>query len=253
MILAIDAGNTRLKWGLREAGRWLDRQALPTAEAMRLAAQRAGWPPLDGVFVCCVAGPAVEATIAAILAPLAGRIVWCRSGAPVQGGLVNRYANPAQLGADRWLAAIGAWGLVGDDCLVVNAGTATTIDVLRRLDGSDGHAAEFAGGVILPGLALMRSSLARNTAQLPLACGVYLGLPRCTDDAIETGCIEAQVGAIERLATRLPPGSPCVLSGGAAATLAGHLKLPLRCVDELVLEGLARLAEENSVLPSKHI
>lgn len=245
MILLIDAGNTRLKWGVQGDGDWHLRNSLPTAEAGRLGEFAAEWRDVQRVFACCVAGDRAEAAITAALGPLAGALVWCRSGAARQGGIVNRYADPAQLGADRWMALIGAWGLVGGSCLVVNAGTATTIDILLRIDSG---LAEFAGGVILPGLSLMRSSLARNTAGLPLASGSYCTLPQSTDDAIETGCIEAQIGAIGRMARRLPAGSPCVLSGGAAAALAESLEMPLRCVDDLVLEGLARIGRENLVL-----
>ena len=256
MILVIDAGNTRIKWALRAGGGWVDRDpardAIATGNAMALGKRSAAWRDVEAVHACCVAGPVVEAAIAAALGPLARKLSWCRSGVRVQAGVGNGYANPGQLGADRWAAMIGAWGLVAGstarDCLVVNCGTATTIDVLRRRD--DGRpGAEFVGGVILPGLSMMRTALARNTAQLPLASGVYLELPRQTDDAIETGCIEAQVGAVLRLSRRLRPESVCVLSGGAAGALAGHLTLPVECVENLVLEGLARIAEENSVLP----
>ncbi len=109
------------------------------------------------------------------------------------GGVVNGYDNPAQLGADRWAALIGARGLHAGPALVVMAGTATTVDCLDAQG-------VFRGGLILPGLDLMRRSLARNTAGLPEACGGYRVLPTNTDDAIVSGCIAATVGAIERMA-----------------------------------------------------
>ena len=123
-------------------------------------------------------------------------------------------------------------------CVVVMAGTATTIDTL---DG-EGH---FLGGLILPGFDLMRHSLARDTAALPLAAGSYSLHPRCTDDAIVSGCIEAQVGAIERAHARLGGGANCLLSGGGAADLGAHLDVPHQQVGNLVLEGLLRLAEDH--------
>jgi type III pantothenate kinase len=115
------------------------------------------------------------------------------------------------------------------------AGTATTVDTLA----GDGR---FLGGLILPGLDLMRRALARDTAALPLAAGKYSAYPRCTDDAIISGCIEAQAGAIERACARLDPGALCLLSGGAASTIGEHLKVPHRLIANLVLEGLLRLA-----------
>jgi len=122
-------------------------------------------------------------------------------------------------------------------CLVVGAGTATTADILR----SDGT---FSGGVIIPGLELMRRSLVRDTAGLGLASGRFSGLPLSTGDAIETGCLLAQAGAIERMFRMTEPGAVCLLAGGAASRISRHLSIPVRVVDNLVLEGLVRIAEE---------
>jgi type III pantothenate kinase len=118
------------------------------------------------------------------------------------------------------------------------SGTATTVDVLDR----EGR---FHGGLILPGLALMREALATRTADLPAMSGEYRELPRNTFDAIASGCLQATAGAIERLFRPFAgePDALCLLSGGAAPTLVPHLALPLRTVDNLVLEGLARIAE----------
>ena len=122
---------------------------------------------------------------------------------------------------------------------MVTSGTATTADVL---DG----AGVFQEGVILPGLDLMRSSLARDTAQLPLADGRFEPLPRRTVDAIVSGCLHAQLGAIERMfrLVEAETGAVCLLNGGAAGSLAPLLDIPLRQVDNLVLEGLARMLPE---------
>lgn len=119
--------------------------------------------------------------------------------------------------------------------LVVNAGTATTVDMLT----SSGL---FSGGIILPGLELMKESLAARTAGLPLARGEYADHPRTTADAIETGCLLAQAGAIERVYARLEPGALCLVSGGAALKIAARLKVPVRVVENLVLEGLVQIA-----------
>jgi type III pantothenate kinase len=154
---------------------------------------------------------------------------------PAAGGVVNLYEDAARLGVDRWCALLGARSLTSAPCVVVMAGTATTID---SLDG-DGC---FRGGFILPGFDLMRRSLAQDTAALPLADGTYSAWPRCTDDAITSGCIEAQAGAIERAVARLGNGAACLLSGGAAGVIGEHLGITHRRVDNLVLEGLLRLA-----------
>jgi type III pantothenate kinase len=141
------------------------------------------------------------------------------------------------LGADRWAALIGARALHHGDCLVVLCGTATTIDLLT----ADGH---FQGGLILPGLAMMRDALASGTADLPAAPGRFAELPRNTFDAIASGAVQATVGAIERMFRQLDAARDplCLISGGAAGAVPPRLTFAHRAVDSLVLEGLARYA-----------
>ena len=101
----------------------------------------------------------------------------------------------------------------------------------------------FRGGLILPGLNLMRTALAGNTADLPLAAAAHDTIPTDTDSAIVSGSLEATVGAIERMYLRLQDDSAvCLLSGGAAAELQPLLQIPLQSVEDLVLKGLARIA-----------
>ena len=249
--LLIDAGNTRIKWGLRsEAGSWLVRGALPLADVADLARLINVQP--RRIMVCNVAGDAVAACLQAALAATGVPLAWASSGRSA-GGVRNGYEQPGQLGVDRWAAVVGAWQIEQRPCLVVTAGTATTIDLLDR-DPDDhsrrGGMGLFCGGLILPGFDLMRTSLARNTAQLPLAevaevaevaGGLSSNPPRNTMEAIITGCLFAQVGAIERMARRLPQDGAILLSGGNAELLSPQLSLPHRRVDNLVLEGLARL------------
>ena len=236
MILAIDCGNSRLKWGLHANGRWLSTGAVPVAELAGLAKSWKRIAATDEVIVANVAGRSVRRGLESFFARRSLSPTWVEAKRR-ECGVTNGYAKPAQLGADRWAALIGAWSILRGACLVVAAGTATTADVLRG-DGT------FAGGAILPGLELMKRSLARDTAGLPLAKGRFSGEPRNTADAIETGCLLAQAGAIERVFATMEPGAACVLAGGAASRIAPHLGIPVRVVDNLVLEGLVRIAEE---------
>ena len=239
-MIAIDAGNTRIKWGVHDGAVWLAQGALPTGDASRLAEvfalseRSAGWPSDQRVVACNVAGEAVGATIAAALAPRFGAPRWLRSSAQCCG-VGNGYEQPERLGADRWAALIGARAQTTRASLVVCVGTATTVDWLA----ADG---QFRGGLILPGVDLMRASLARNTAQLPLAEGEFRCAPRNTMDAIVSGCLHAQLGAIERMYAKLSaePGALCLLTGGAAPSLAPHLQIPFLQVDNLILDGLVR-------------
>ncbi len=235
MLLCLDAGNTRLKYGLREGAEWRALGAMDYREFDELP-KRLPAPPRR-IVACNVAGDGPQAQIEALAARLRIPLTWLRSSA-VAGGISNGYEKPQQLGADRWAALIGARTLHEGPCIVVMAGTATTIDAL------DGQG-RFLGGLILPGLALMRSALARNTAGLPHAKGRFRTLATNTDDAIVSGTLHATLGAIERIRATQATGVTCLLSGGAAIELAPHLGRPCRVVDNLVLEGLGRFAEAS--------
>jgi type III pantothenate kinase len=231
--LCLDAGNTRLKWGLHDGAHWLAQGVLTHDAIATLAAQLPAAP--DRILACNVAGAEVARHIETLAAPLASPLVWFRS-TQTASGVSNGYDKPEQLGADRWAALIGARALHSGPAVVVMAGTATTIDAL---DG----AGRFLGGLILPGLDLMRRSLHLNTAGLPVARGNYRPLPRNTDDAIASGALHATLGAITRIGALLEGQPICLLSGGAAESLAPYLdRLPLQRVAYLVLEGLAQSA-----------
>lgn len=231
-LLCVDCGNTRIKWGLRAGNEWRGQGALPVAQSNTLDAQVPEVP--TRVVACNVAGASVQHTVERVAARWAVPINWVQAQAS-QCGVRNGYTQPSQLGADRWAALVGAWHLQKSACVVVSAGTATTVDLLDETG-------LFRGGLILPGLALMQSALAVQTAGLPLAQGRYCDVPRNTDDAITSGCLHATLGAIERMARALASAQACcVLTGGAAGQLEPLLSLPVRRVDNLVLEGLAVL------------
>lgn len=241
-VLAIDAGNTRVKWGLHDGARWLVQSAVETARAAELAAAWADLPPPQAVIVSNVAGAALRKALAKPLATFDAVPHWITS-VREQCGVTNSYDDPAQLGCDRWAALIGAWRLVAGASVVVSAGTALTVDALSG-------AGVFIGGLIVPGAELMRTALATHTAGLGLARGRFTAFPKNTADAILSGAVDALCGAVERLARRLggkdgQANLTCVLSGGAARMIAPHLNLPLKLVDNLVLEGLLAIASEE--------
>ena len=233
MILCLDAGNTRLKYGLFDGSAWRLQGALGYAASEDLLAELPEKPAR--IVACNVAGEAVRLRIAALAGRLGLPLAWLTSSAAACG-VTNGYDNPIQLGADRWAAMIAARARHPGPTVVVMAGTATTIDALA----GNGR---FRGGLILPGLSLMRVALAGNTADLPHAAGHYRPQPTNTDDAIVSGAIHATLGAIERMRSTLGEDALCLLSGGAAAELAPHLNQPCRQIDNLVLEGLARYSQ----------
>ena len=253
LTLAIDAGNTRVKWGLFDAsGNVLENGACLNAD---LAITKL--PEASRVVVSNVAGPAVKAQLISLL-PKNTPIQWAVAQ-PHACDVSNHYGQAAMLGTDRWAALIAAWHLKQAPCVVVNAGTAVTIDALSVKLQSNDNQAEFIGGLILPGLILMQQSLGLATAQLPkLALAPLLIEKSATDifaknttDAIYAGALYAIIGAITQMADALKARckqTPCiVISGGDAPAIYQQLikKNPdiastqqVVIVDNLVLLGL---------------
>jgi len=245
MILVVDAGNSRLKWGLAAPGAnvlggdWAHCGALENSRLGELSLRWAALPQPATVLCANVAGAASAAAIRTALAPWGVDAAFLRPQERA-AGVVNRYDEPAQLGADRWASAIAAWQRRRSACIVVNAGTATTIDFVSA-------AAEFLGGMILPGVTLMKQALQRGTAGLGLQEGKIDLQSRNTADAIASGCLFAQIGAIECARRGFAAGAPVLLSGGAAALLSGRIAAPCEELPSLALEGLFILASAGGL------
>ncbi len=256
MLLLIDAGNTQLKWALAPAGaalaHWQSAGSLRQDDAdidQQLAALSLQWRAAVArhAIVSNVAGETVPARITSALKQTGldpAAVEWFQAR-DIRAGVRNGYREPARLGCDRFAALIGARHRFPDRALLVaNCGTATTLDALT----ADGR---FVGGMILPGLGTMARSLAVNTAQLPEVTTITLErlFADNTQEAIISGCVGAQVAAIERAQAHHPePGALCVLSGGAAPYLAPHLRVQVERIDNLVLTGLhaAALSETSA-------
>lgn len=241
MKLLLDIGNSRLKWGLLNKGQWVAQGALDHDTAWDFEAIL---PPAGGLVSAAgvnVAGPAMAARVEAALAPWQVLVRWVLPAAEC-AGVCNGY-DPKQLGADRWAAVLGASRRHSGAALVVTAGTATTIDLLT-------DERVFLGGLIIPGVDLMKRALAGNTAQLPFADGVPAEVPTRTVDAIHMGCLHAQAGAIERMFRRLAGQRQpvCLLNGGAGPLIAPMLDLPVVLADNLVLDGVAVAIGETGFL-----
>jgi len=254
-MLVIDAGNSFVKWAFATPGAdhtraqqpWIARGQAAVSDLAGLASNWANIPTPQTVIGSCVGGDLVRHAIEQNLKSDWPQIHWIQSDAAIEltpsGAITNGYAKPAQLGTDRWAALVGARALLGAQAtLVVMCGTATTIDLLT----ATGH---FTGGVILPGLALMQTVLHERTAALPLSLGHVVAHPDCTADAIASGCLHAQAGAIERL-WHLHRGAheplTCLVAGGAAPLIGPFLTVPYQLREDLVLLGLATIADSRS-------
>jgi type III pantothenate kinase len=241
VILAVDAGNSRIKWALHDRTVVVREGAVVLADLGLLDAAWAALPAVDTIVVANVAGDPVRAGLQKLFARWRAEPRWIVATAG-QCGVVSRYDNPSQLGADRWAALIGARRLVSGSCLVVNAGTAMTVDALSAQG-------EFLGGIIIPGFDLMHQALAANTAGLSSERGGFTQFPRNTADAITSGAIQALCGAVERMRAAMTADGhlePRVLIGGGAAEMvAQRLGTPFNVADKLVLEGLVLIAQER--------
>ena len=212
MILLVDAGNTRAKFG------WLDpdsgdREAQTHALDYTHIDTLGGWLAALGrrptrVLGVSVTGSAASRTIETVCAQQCGLHVEWVDTTRSRGGLRNHYDPVAQLGPDRWAAVLGLlwrvrsgppW-LAGTPMLLTNFGTACTIDTIANLPEVPGgpRQAHFMGGLILPGPLLMARSLADGTAHLPYVQGEAADYPTNTHDAIGSGIAAAQAGALLR-------------------------------------------------------
>ena len=233
MILCIDVGNTRIKWCIFDGDTVTARGALATRTISSTLNPWAGCP--DGVVearICNVAGPGVAQ---AINASLLGRYGVCPRIACVSasaGGVQCGYLQPSALGVDRWLAMLAGYQRVSTTVMVVDAGSAMTIDLVA----SDGV---HCGGYILPGLRMLRDALSIGThdVQVPIAQVSDLLSPALTTEgAVNKGCVLSCIATIERLYFVQP--ITLIITGGDAKLLHTHLQVPLVLAEDLVLEGL---------------
>ena len=239
-MLLIDSGNSRIKWRLVKNGACLQHGVATHASWEDLRRAFSLLPQPHKIIISNVAGSNVEQSLrtACAIWPAPVELL---TASNVLCGVRNGYEQPAQLGSDRWAALIAAWHKERSACLVVNCGTATTVDMMS----SQG---EFSGGLILPGVEMMQHSLCEGTAGLKLTQGEYRKFPLNTADAIFSGAIQATVGAIHRQFDLLgAPSARCLLSGGAAGLVSSHLGIPFEQVDDLVLRGLQIIGQEMKI------
>ena len=163
-------------------------------------------------------------------------------------GVTNSYRQPRRLGVDRWVAMIGAWAEVSGACLVVDAGTAVTIDAL---DASGKHL----GGQIIPGVGVMAASLATQTSDIPniqrraasQGSGIEM-FASTTAGAVGQGALNAVVGAVERAARAIGDDQgevTIILTGGDASRILKSLGDEAIHRPHLVLQGLAQMLEDH--------
>jgi type III pantothenate kinase len=241
-ILVLDAGNSRIKWGLAEASEWVDSGVAVNNMQGQLVSAWNRLPDPDRIMGSNVAGESQIAAIAKYWHKRGIGVTWIQSSAE-SCGVVNNYEQPNQLGSDRWAALIGAWSKVRRTCLVVSAGTALTIDMLD-------DQGNFVGGRILPGKRLMHECLISGTHALHDETGQVKDYPLNTADAMATGIANAHVSSIESafrlLETQAVNKPVCLITGGDSDWLVRQLRIPSIVEPGLVLDGVLKIAEEEN-------
>ena len=151
--------------------------------------------------------------------------------------LTTRY-DIQSMGVDRWLVLLGCYERNLYPCVVVDSGTATTIDLMNAQG-------EHEGGYILPGLSLAQSALTTNTRipeQPELAQQVKI--PTSTAETMNFSMPAATAALAEQCALSLANNATIILTGGGATALSAHMSSPVIQAEYLVFEGLAALANK---------
>ena len=243
MNLLVDLGNSRLKWAQSAPSIWHTGVAVHAGENMQAVLDTA-WGKLARPEKILMSSVATSDACGTLLA-------WCQrhwSLAPVvihaqmeQLDVKHCYVQPETLGADRWAALIAVRGLTKTNACIVDCGTAVTVDALA----ANG---EFRGGAIFPGLQLLRASLLQGTGGIRAVQGkAYSALACSTPDAVAGGTLQGLIGGVTRLLEEqmraLGAGTQVFVTGGDAPLLLPRLKIPAKEVPDLVLQGLARIAD----------
>ena len=250
-LLAIDVGNTRLKWSLFEApvpGARILAQGVAFLEHIEKLGEGdwASLPAPDRMLGCIVAGDAVKRRVQEQMEIWDVTPNWVVSSA-AEAGLVNGYDHPTRLGADRWVAMIGARHRLlarGErrPMVVVMVGTAVTVEAVDAQG-------RFLGGFILPGHGIMLRVLESGTAGLHVPTGEVRPFPTNTSDALTSGGTYAIAGAVECMVhhVRQHCGAEpaCFMTGGAGWKMAPALSVDFELVESLIFDGLLVIAKDR--------
>jgi type III pantothenate kinase len=248
MNLLLDIGNSRIKWAVQEQEHWsYGEPFVHKGQAFKPIVEGA-WKQLEKperVIIANVAGQAIEKKLTAWI-KRTWKLVpdYLRPG-PAVCGVTNAYSKPECLGADRWAGLIAARTHYPGTVMMVDCGTAITVDVLSA-------GGKHLGGLIVPGVDMMAAALTQNTA------GIVLGelesrdvslLGSSTDSAVSGGVLYAAVAFVDRvfsdLQAEFDERITLLVSGGDAKRIMPLLSHRPRYDEHLVLRGLAVYAEET--------
>ena len=251
-LLAVDVGNTRLKWAIYESPRPGAAVRAQGAEFLENIDKLSDgpWSSLPAptrMIGCAVAADAIKRRVEEQMEEVWDvPAQWIVANAG-EAGLVNGYDHPTRLGADRWVAMIGAWHRMlsqgpARPLVLAMVGTAVTVEAI---DASG----KFLGGQILPGHGIMLRALESGTAGLHVPTGDVREFPTNTSDALTSGGTYAIAGAIERMVTHVrhhcgeEPAR--IMTGGAGWKMTPHMSMEFELVESLIFDGLLEIAQRR--------
>lgn len=248
-ILLVDIGNSRIKWALARADRMGPMRAAGHGQFVQFGRWLAGARGIESVAAVNVAGEAAARRLQSVLRRHGFPAARFARSTATAAGVTNGYAEPWRLGADRWVAAIGAWHEAGCRRCVcsISVGTALTIDVV---DARGRHR----GGLIAPAPDLMMRALLGNTHGIAVRASrasrapprrptpALLPFAATTREAVQQGGLVAAAALVDRCAAEVAAGlgtKPRVfLTGGAAEQVMPRLACRFEYLPDLVLRGL---------------
>ena len=235
MYLLIDIGNTRIKWQQRDVKNILLTDSILVEEFMDI--DFSSIKSVDKIIVSNVNHSVVLDKLKEILSKFKCPII--ETSADSNEYLINDYDDSSLLGVDRWIAALGAWKLYQKRLLIINAGTAITVDLI---DLDKNNKAHFKGGMILPGIAISLAVLNNSTNLIDTEIGKSQYPSLNTKDAVTTGIMMSIQGAVNLVCRKLPSSLPILLTGGDANLIYKQSeedwKSRIKLEDGLIFEGL---------------
>ncbi|MCK5869708.1 type III pantothenate kinase [Methylococcaceae bacterium CS1] len=241
-MILIDIGNTRLKWAEQQTGQLGEMHAVVHSETNFQVQLTAAWQQLtkpESIYLACVSSARIKLQVIQIAEQL-----W--PDVKVQEihtekyvlGVSNAYPKYEKLGVDRWLSILAAYHFYSAPVCVIACGTALTLDIVNQQG-------QHMGGMIMPGLSLMKQALSKGTANLNFCSEQYpQGLANDTEAAIYNGNINAIKGFIMQGLAEYQKPVQLIMTGGDAQLLIQTLKLEAINDAQLVLKGLALVASE---------